>query len=318
MLSVSSLQELATHGVRRVAIACGVFDGLHRGHHKILDALNEVAVATNATPVVLTFDPHPQNILTPDRPARLLLSTAHKQLLLAQRNVDATVLLPFTRELAETAAEIFIESVLCNSDVELTAICVGTKWRFGQGGRGSTDLLDELCGVRNIRVIAVPEVQDSGTISSTRIRQAVTEGDLDAAAEMLGRSFSVFGVVRSGKGIATKLNYPTANVDAGNDVFPPDGIYAASARIYSDDHTFVEHPGILYQGASPTFGDTSLPRPKVEMHIFDFAENIYNQRLEIVYRQHIRADRKFDNVDALCDQIADDIDIARRVIVSNI
>ena len=309
MIRTSSLHELVGSGIDRVAVACGVFDGLHRGHRRILERLQQEAVDTGAAPVVITFDPHPQNVIGSGDPVPLLLSIDHRLMLLARQKMAATVVIPFTESFSRITPAAFVSDVLCGSSIRVTAVCVGSRWRFGHRAAGDTDLLQQLCNDRDVRVVPVSEVDDDhGTVSSSRTRTAIAAGDLAVCESMLGRRFSVYGTVQRGKGLgAADLTYATANIEPGNGVLPPDGIYAATARLCNDEGTWTDHPGILYQGSSPTVTDANPGGRIVEMHIFEFEADIYDRSLEIVYGDFIRADCRFDSLEALREQIGRDI-----------
>ena len=315
MWHASALSQLAAFGLRRVVVTAGVFDGLHLGHRQILATLFELAAAHRAAPVVITFDPHPREVLAPGRAPRLLLSTEHKLHLLARAGVSATVVLPFSAEMAALSAEDFLARHLCHGDVAVAAICVGERWRFGHGAQGDTALLARVGAARGVQVVPVPErLLDGQPISSTRTRQAIEGGQLEEAARLLGRPFAIMGRVEFGKGIATSdLHYPTANIAGGNSVFPPHGIYVATALHYTAQGPDPRRlPGVLYLGNAPTFVENAPPRPFVEMHIFDFKGDLYGELLEVEFLHFLRPDAKFADAAALRAQIATDVAAARR------
>lgn len=317
MIHATSLQQLRDFGVTRAAISCGVYDGLHRGHQSILDVLSDTAAAADAQPVVISFEPHPLAILAPERAPKLLLSPAHKFRLMKNVGVAALVVMPFTTALAAVEAEAFVTDILLGSGIEVTGICVGEKWRFGNRATGDTALLRALAARHDFAVATVREEFDGNRpISSTRIREAVADGDLHLCERLLGRRFSIMGPVEFGKGLATSdLLYPTANVCPGNKVFPPFGIYAALARLLNgaDSETPPSLPGILYLGNSPTYLEAAPSTPFVEMHIFDFHADLYGRHIEVEFLDWIREDRKFDTVEALGRQIEDDVRRARQI-----
>ena len=315
MDTVTSLTALPALGITRVALTCGVFDGLHRGHRKLVETTLALARETDAAPVLFTFHPHPAQVLSPARAPRLLLSEPHKLALMAEMGLAAAVQFPFNPQVAAMEPEAFIERELLGSGVTLTALVVGDSWRFGFRARGDVALLRSYGQANDFAVVGVPPVHDaSGPISSTRIRTALVAGDLDAVERMLGRPFSIMGEVEHGKGIGTtELHYPTANVHAGNELFPPSGIYAARAHLRRPDGCRETFAGILYLGNSPTFVDQAPAKPFVEMHIFDFHENIYGQQIEVEFVGFIRPDARFPSVTALCAQIALDIEQAKLV-----
>ena len=319
MFHATSLQQLHAFGVERAAITCGIFDGLHLGHQAIVHALLELAAASDATPVVVTFDPHPQQVLHPDHAPKLLLSTQHKLHLLAREGVAATVVMPFTSEFSQLAPEAFLDHVILDAGIGITGICVGRNWRFGRGASGDAGLLRQAGAAHNFEVTPVPETDyDGATVSSTRLRAALAAGDLQLCQAMLGRRYSIMGRVEFGKGLATSdLHYPTANVACGQGLFPPLGIYAAYALIPEAEGSAPKrHPGVLYLGQSPTYFDQPPPRPFLEMHIFDFQEDLYGRPLEVEFVQFLRADRKFESVDALSEQIGRDVAAARELLAA--
>lgn len=311
MLHTRSIQVLREAGIARVAIACGVFDGLHRGHQQILDALHRQAAATGAAAVVVTFSPHPRALLQPDASRLLLLSDAHKRHILTRLGIDATVVLPFTPEFAAMEPDRFITEALLAGPT-LTAVCVGEQWRFGRDGTGDTALLRRVGERHGFTVSAVPELAIAGElVSSTRIRTALEAGDLQSCRKLLGRPFSIYGPVEHGRGIATdRLHYPTANVVPDNEVYPPTGIYAAAA-VRGDGPDEERFPGVCYLGYSPTFPGQAGPRPTVEMHLFDFHDDIYGANLEIEFLHFIRQDCRFPTPEALAVQIGHDVAEAR-------
>lgn len=315
MIHATSLAQLAALGIRRAVLTFGIFDGLHRGHQAIVARLLELAHAEHAAPVVVTFEPHPERILCPGKAPRLVMGAAHKRHLLAQMGIAATVVMPFTPEFAQLPPERFLHDVLLASGLELRGICVGRHWRFGHRGQGHTGTLAEFGRAHGFPVCPVAETPLAGApVSSTRLRQAIAAGDLAACRELLGRSYSLYGRVAFGKGIATsELHYPTANVASENELFPPLGIYAASAVLPSAEGSQADRlPGVLYLGQAPTYFDRPPERPFVEMHIFDFSGDIYGQTLEVELLDFIRGDRKFPSPAELARQIALDVAEARR------
>ncbi len=314
MDQVRSLKELAEKGIERVALTCGVFDGLHRGHQELVARMKAEAERSGALPVLFTFDPHPAQVLSPESAPRLLMSLRHKQVLLEEMGVKAMVLMPFNDAIAGIEPEAFVQQVLLESGLEVTAVVVGEKWRFGHLARGDLRLMQAVGEPRGIRIIGLPELHDDhAPISSTRIRQAIAGGELGIAERLLGRPFSILGEIYHGKGIGgSELHYPTANVRAGNELFPPSGIYAATARLRHDGSVRA-YRGILYLGYSPTFVDLPPKTPFVEMHIFDFHDDIYGRELEVCFDAYIRPDARFPDANALCAQIALDIEQAKRI-----
>ncbi len=305
-----------TGGIRRIAAAFGVFDGVHLGHRRILDRVTALAAETGATPTVITFDTHPRTVLSADRPPRLLTTIPQRLRLLEGAGVAAAVLLPFGPAMASMEAEAFLRAyVFCPGGPEVAALCVGASWRFGRGAAGDVATLQAAAAAFGCRVESVPEVLLGGRpISSTRVREAVLAGRLEEAAALLGRPFAVAGTVKHGKGIGgDALGCPTANLDQEDLVLPPDGVYAARARRGGRDPAL---PGIAYVGTSPTFrteGETMAPR-RVELHLFDWTGRLYGEEIEVEFAAWLREDRRFASPDALRAQILRDLAAARQTL----
>ena len=316
-LVVSSLHELVDLGFKRISLTCGVFDGVHRGHQALIAKARSCASQLQARTVALTFFPHPAQVLAPSKAPSLLLSPEHKRIVLGDYGVEAVVVLPFTRELAATSAEDFLQH-LTASGLEVVAITVGQHWRFGFKAQGSVETIRQHFADHPTEIHGIQELPDGDTkVSSTRIRNALRKGELQAVQQMLGRPYSILGRIEHGKGIGgSELHYPTANVHADNEVFPPSGIYASICKLRPDlgsKDPVRELEGILYLGNSPTFVENAPAKPYVEMHIFDFNQDIYGRLLEVEFIEYIRADAKYDSVDELVRQIAIDVEYARQI-----
>jgi riboflavin kinase/FMN adenylyltransferase len=315
MHTLSAISELPRVGITRAALACGVFDGLHRGHQSIVNTVLAQAAATDAAPVIITFSPHPMSVVRPDKQPRLLFAEDHRLRLLRSSQAAATVVIPFTSAMAQVPPVEFVEQHLLASDVKITAICVGTDWRFGHRAQGDTTLLAELGARLGFAVLAVPKLEAGGApISSTRIRQAVNAGNLAAAEGLLGRRFSIAGYVAHGKGMGAEvMGCPTANIVLDDHICPPNGIYAAEALLYPlDEGESAERlQGAVYVGRSPTVSDEQPLT--LEIHCFDFNRNIYGRKLEVAFISRVREDRIFGSIAALREQIARDLCDVRKI-----
>jgi riboflavin kinase/FMN adenylyltransferase len=286
-------------------LAIGVFDGVHLGHQAVISTSARHAKDADGTPVVVTFDPHPAKVLRPDDAPHLLTATQHKIALIRDLGVAHLLVLRFDRQLAATAPEEFVRQLVINSR-PLREICVGHEWSFGKGRAGNLALLKELGAASNFDVVGVPAVMVNGeVVSSTAIRRAVAEGDLIKATQMLGREYTVLGTVKAGAMLGRKLGFPTANISAHSEQFPPNGVYVAEARL----------AGALYRGVAnlgyrPTVsaGD---PERLLELHLFDLNKDIYGEEVEVRFLRYLRPEQKFENVDALAAQIARDVAEAR-------
>ncbi|MBQ7651735.1 MAG: riboflavin biosynthesis protein RibF [Victivallales bacterium] len=292
--------------VSRLAVAMGIFDGVHLGHQAIITALHDVALETDATPVALFFAPHPKEVLGYGSP-QILTTPHHKARLLLEAGAERIVCVRFTVELSKLSPEEFLERFFVADGMTVTAFCVGSNWRFGHGNSGDASLLAAWSESRSIRCVTVPQVcHDGSPICSTRIRAAVESGNLDDAAKMLGRRFSVNGIVRHGNGIAGgSLSCPTANISEANHALPPYGVYAA--RAYWDGRS---EDGIVYVGEAPTIRNDNIPL--VEMHLFNATGDLYGVEMTVEFHAFLRKSMKFNSVTALEAQIRQDIAEARK------
>ena len=314
MITVDSMCSLCGRlKGRRVAVACGVFDGLHRGHQCIIAALRRLCDETGAVPAILTFDPHPLAILAPGKePARLTTRSQQLELFAAQ-GIEATVTVPFSLEVANLSPQGFLDAHLHVDCLELAGICVGSSWRFGAGGTGDVAFLEAAGARYGFTVMSVGERQWYGkAISSTRVRQAIVAGQLGKAARLLGRPHAVWGHVIHGKGMGVKrLHCATANLLATRLLLPPNGVYAARARIAPERGPSILRPGIAYIGHAPTLDPEHKAPRMLEFHFFEPQQDLYGQQLEVVFEQSIRPDRCLPSVAALRAQVKADIVIAK-------
>lgn len=288
-----------------VFLAIGVFDGVHLGHQAVISTAAKHAQETGGTAVVVTFDPHPAKILRPQESPRLLTATAHKIALIKQLGVSHLLVLTFDRELASTMPEEFVRQ-LVSAAQPLREICVGQEWSFGRNRAGNLTLLKKLGAEWDFNVVGVEPVKGDGVVvSSTAIRRAVEAGDFASAAKMLGREYTVLGTVESGKHLGRSLGFPTANLSAHNEQFPPNGVYAAEAQL--DGERF---RGVMNLGVRPTIAGDS-PSRVLELHLFDFDRDIYGSDIEVRFLRYLRPERKFENLAALRAQIAHDVEEAQ-------
>jgi riboflavin kinase/FMN adenylyltransferase len=281
-----------------------VFDGVHVGHQAVIARAVEAARAAGGAAAVLTFDPHPIRVLAPDRaPRRLLASVGHKQAILGGLGVEWLVVVRFDRDFAAVAADGFLAGLVAAAP-RLRLVAVGEDWRFGRGRTGDVVLLRETGRRAGFEVAAVPPVMmDGERVSSTRIRQAIRDGNLDAAARMLGRRYAVAGRVVAGRRLGRTLGFPTMNLDVENEQLPPDGVWVVTVRLRGESH-----PGIANLGRRPTTGGTERT---LEAHVFEFDGDLYGEWIEVEFRRFVRPERRFESLAALQDQIARDVEFAR-------
>ncbi len=289
----------------RVAVALGVFDGVHVGHQAILSELTGAAEETNAVPVALFFSPHPRDVLFPPGP-KYLTSPECKSELLCRYGAEYSAVVEFDRELASLDAEEFLERYFLSCGAEVTAFCVGSNWRFGRGNAAGTVELEKWAAAhgRQARIVSCVELGGE-TVSSTRIRAMIEKGDLDTAALLLGRDFAVSGTVVHGNGIGRRIDCATANIVDDRHILPPEGVYAADAEL---DGRRIR--GIVYVGKAPTIRGDSGP-PWVELHLFDIEEDLYGKFLSVSFLRFIRPSIRFSSPEELGRQIQLDIAAAR-------
>ena len=302
-----SISELAQiHGP--VFLAIGVFDGVHLGHQAVISTAARHAAEAGGTAVVVTFDPHPAKILRPQESPRLLTATQHKIALIRALGVSHLLVLKFDRELASTSPEEFVRQLVAAAQ-PLREICVGQEWSFGKNRAGNLALLKELGARLNFNVIGVEPVTSNGTIvSSTEIRKAVEAGDFASAARMLGRDYTILGTVEEGKHLGKSLGFPTANLSAHSEQFPPNGVYAAEGLLAGE-----KVRGVVNLGVRPTVAD-GPPQRVLEFHLFDIDRDLYGEEIELRFLRYLRPEKKFENLAALREQIARDVVEARRAL----
>ncbi len=299
MLILHSIEDLA--GLQGpIVLAAGTFDGLHLGHQALIRRAMEEAASLGGTAVVMTFDRHPASIVRPDRAPRLLTTNDEKIALLERMGVPALLLLKFTPELASVPAEEFIVHIVAACK-PLHMICVGGQWSFGKGGEGNIALLEQLGAGKGFSVVQIDPVREEGIpISSTRIRNAISSGNLDEAAACLGRRFLLLGTVVTGAGLGSKIGFPTANLDVPRMQLPPNGVYAV--KVHRGGASF---EGVCNIGFRPTV-DASAQAPVVEVHLFDLSADLVGESFSLEFVKFLRPEQKFSGLEELKGQIARD------------
>jgi riboflavin kinase/FMN adenylyltransferase len=286
-------------------LAIGVFDGVHLGHQAVISTSARHARDEGGTPVVVTFDPHPTKVLRPQDAPHLLTATQHKIALIRDLGVTHLLVLHFDRSFAATAPEDFVGQLVAHAK-PLREICVGHEWSFGKGRAGNLALLKQLGATHHFAVVGVQAVTMNGeVVSSTAIRRAVAEGDLTKATQMLGREYTILGTVKAGEQLGRKLGFPTANLSAHSEQFPPNGVYVIEARLAD-----ALYRGVANLGYRPTV-NTEKPERLLELHLFGLNRDIYGEEVEVRFLRYLRPEQKFENVEALAAQIARDVAQAR-------
>ena len=291
-----------------VHLAIGFFDGVHTGHQEVIRRAQAAAEADGGTAVTATFDPHPMKFLRPDSAPRLLTSTVHKSLILAQLGVSHLLVIPFDSTLAALTPDAFINTLAAASR-PLGSITVGYNWAFGKGRSGNLKTLTAIGQTLGFHVYGIAPVTVAGEpVSSTRVRLAVERGDFPAAAHLLGRDYSIHGTIVQGRQLARKLGFPTANLALEAEQLPPIGVYAVRATLAGQSLK-----GVANLGLRPTVEDGTAKR-QLEVHLFDHTGNDYGQGIEVRFIQRLRDEMKMDSLEALKAQIALDAAQAKRIL----
>jgi riboflavin kinase/FMN adenylyltransferase len=287
--------------LENAVVTSGTFDGVHLGHQKIINRLNEVAKLTNGESVVITFYPHPRSVISPDNQIVRLLSTLDEKIeLLEKSGVNNLLIIPFTREFSELSSEEFIQKILIQT-IGTKTLVIGYDHRFGKNREGGFDYLKlnkEKYGF-NIEEISRQDIENVA-VSSSKIRKALQEGDVPSADHFLGRNYSLSGVIVKGKQLGRTIGFPTANIQVREiaKLIPSDGVYAV--KVYYNEIVF---GGMLNIGNRPTVDGTFQT---VEVNIFDFDQEIYGENLTVEFLKKLRNEQKFNGLDELKTQIAKD------------
>lgn len=290
-------------------VALGNFDGFHLGHQAVVGRAIERARAAGRPAIVATFDPHPMRYFRPDSPYFRLTSLDQRAALFAAAGVDAMYVFDFDAALAALSAEAFVTERLVG-DLGVAGVATGEDFTFGKGRSGDIPLMRALGEVNGFAVDTIAPVQlDGATVSSTRIRAALRDGDPRAAARLLTRPYAIEGVVQHGDKVGRTLGFPTANIDLTNYLRPRFGIYAVRGRL--PDGRVLD--GAANLGVRPSFDP---PKELLEPYFFDFAGELYGRTIEVELVSFIRPEAKFEGLDALVAQMARDCDAARRILSS--
>lgn len=281
----------------------GVFDGVHRGHQAVISAAVRAANEQGGLAGLLTFDPHPIRVIAPGKaPSSLLETLEHKARVVGGLGVNLFIPLHFDAAMAAMEATEFIARL---SAASLCTIAVGEDWRFGRRRAGDVNLLRNEAEARGFHLEAVPPLMHEGDrISSTRIRQAIHDGNLAEAESMLGRRYSVSGQVVKGAQLGRQLGFPTANIATGNLQLPPDGVWAV--RVI--DAAARQWDGVANLGMRPTVSGSGR---LLEVHLFGFAGEVYGEDLEVCFHKHLRPEMKFPSLESLKERISRDVQEAR-------
>ena len=285
-------------------LALGNFDGVHRGHRKILDRVLRVAYARGASSVVMTFDPHPPRVVRPDKAPALLMTKTQKLEAIADAGVQGTAIVRFTPELSRWDPETFVRAVLVDW-LHVSEVWVGANFLFGHDRTGNFSLLRTLGGRYGFRAEKIDPVRYKDfVVSSTRIRRLVGEGRVDEAGALLGHQYGLDGTVVMGDQRGRTIGFPTANLCTENELIPPHGVYATTTRIGE-----VVHPSVTNIGTRPTVDNSG--RTTIETHIFNLDRDLYGAPVRVGFVQRLRDERAFESLELLRAQIDADCQRAR-------
>jgi riboflavin kinase/FMN adenylyltransferase len=291
--------------LRGGAVTIGNFDGVHRGHARIIEQLKELAEEVDGPAIVFTFDPHPVRLLRPDAVPPPLTWTDRKAKLLADLGVDTIVVYPTDEALLSLEPAEFFQQIVVER-LDARAIAEGPNFFFGRKRAGDIATLGELCHASKIQLEVVTPLKVGGEfVSSSRVRELVSVGDVAAANALLTSPYRIRGMVTHGAARGAKLGFPTANVAAIDTLLPARGVYACRAICEEG-----EWPAAVNIGPNPTFGEDAL---KVEVHLIGYSGSLYGNALEVDFLRRLRDIRPFDSVEQLKSQLAQDVEAAREL-----
>lgn len=294
---------------RNGVLTIGTFDGVHLGHQQIIQRINSAAREIGGESILLTFHPHPRLVINPNDTSLKLLNTLDEKIELLERyGVENLIVAPFSKEFSQYTAQQYVEDFLLGK-VRPKHIVIGYDHRFGHDRQGGLELLTELARPQGVTVEEISkQTVDDIAVSSTKVRKALQAGEVDKAASLLGHTYWVSGTVVSGKKNGRKIGYPTANIDVDNPnkLIPSRGVY--TVRVKLNEEVF---GGMLSIGTNPTFDGQ---QETVEVHIFDFDQDIYGREIAIEFVKYLRDEKRFDTIDALVEQMSDDERISRKML----
>ena len=290
---------------KKAVITIGTFDGVHTGHKKILEQLKTEANNINGETVVITFHPHPRNIVGDTSGVKLLTTLEEKIELLSNENINHLVITPFDDAFSNLLADEYVTNFLYKKFIPHTLI-IGYDHQFGKGRKGNYELLEEYGPRLGFEVKEIPkQVLQQSAVSSTRVRKALLHQDIETAKQLLGFNYFFEGVIIKGDQIGRTIGYPTANIQINNDdkLVPGDGVYAVTVTVQNDQYKQQEFGGMMYIGSRPVVNGK---RRVIEVNIFDFDDDIYDETMKVIVKKYIRGDMNFAGLEALKKQLAID------------
>jgi riboflavin kinase/FMN adenylyltransferase len=290
-------------------VTIGNFDGVHRGHAEIFAHLKKISMNRGLPSVVVTFEPHPLKILAPESAPPLITTFEQKSALIGEAGIDYLVVVPFSREFSQVPANDFVLKILCSS-LGMRHIIIGHDYAFGRNREGNFTTLANLGALNGFTLEDLPPIGEEGVVfSSSLVRSAVADGDMDAASRILGRYYQISGTVVHGREIGHALGFPTANIASPNELFPSDGVYAVVAQV---DGQHVK--GACNIGCNPTFGGETRT---IEVFLLDFSGHIYDHEIAVQFVRRLRPEQRFPDAAALKSAISRDV-ANSRIILENL
>lgn len=293
-------KDLAGFESKNPVITIGTFDGLHLGHRKIISRLKDISDSINGESVIFTFDPHPRKIVSPnEKNLRLLTTLDEKVELFRNSGVDNLIVYPFTSEFAQLTYSEFVEQILV-AKIHTKCLVVGYDHRFGKDRQGGFDFLKNCSEKFGFQIEKLDVLlMNESNVSSTKIREAIQQGDFETANSYLGYSFVLNGTVVEGNKLGRRIQFPTANIEASDPdkIIPGFGVYVVNVQIDNEIHQ-----GMLNIGTRPTINNNADNR-SVEVHIFNFDRDIYGQAIKLTFFKKLREERKFDSIEKLKAQL---------------
>jgi riboflavin kinase/FMN adenylyltransferase len=291
---------------RNPVLTLGNFDGVHLGHQKIFNAVKEEARKIDGEAIVFTFDPHPLQVLDPQRCPPFITPFKKKLMLVEMLGIDVIIVATFDLGIANITPEAFVKQILVDK-IGPKKILVGYNYYFGKDRKGNVDMLIRL-GKKfdfEVKVIEALKVNDT-SISSSKLRELIQDGQMEQAAQLLGRNYRLMGKVIWGSGRGKDLGFPTANLEILNGLYPKTGVYAT--KVIIGNRTYL---GVADVGYNPTFGNNPL---SVEVHILDFTQDIYGEEIQLIFFGRIRDEEVFEEPSSLVRQMKKDVDVARKIL----
>lgn len=308
MLLITDLSKMNERFTNSV-VTLGNFDGLHLGHQELVRMVIRRAREISGRSVVVTFRPHPLKVLAPEKCPPLISIYEEKIQLFEKLGIDVLVKIPFSLRFAEMTPRQFVKEVLCDT-LGAKDIFVGYNYRFGKGREGTTQTLKLMGKEFGFTVHEVDQISLNGeVISSTKIRQLLSDGEVEHAARLLGRPYAITGIVIKGDSRGKTLGFPTANIASKHSIIPADGVYAV--KLLVRDRCL---DGIVNIGVRPTFDTHSRA---IEAHVFNFNEDLYGEEITLFFIRRIREEKKFASAEDLADQITRDISSAKEILAES-